>query len=720
MSELRTDLDSDVALLRKEAMKKVVAGMTIGKDFSPLFPDVLKCMQTADLELKKLVYLYLINYAKIQPELAILAINTFCKDSEDSNPLVRSLSIRTMGCIRIPQILDYIIEPLRRGLKDGHPYVRKSAALCVAKVFDLSVEVAEDCGFLDSLQELLQVDNNPMVISNVLAALSDISRHYPDIDVLLVDASLLKRLLVLLNECSEWGQIFILETLAKYMPLNVEEAEAIVEGVLPRLQHSNQSIVMASIRVLVKQGIMKESPLTANHPLRTVICRKLGAPLVAMTSSPTPAELQYVALRCLNLLVQLVPQLIGSDPRPFFAVYTDPAYVKVEKLEVLALVTDDESVGRVLPELADCAKDVDASLAARAVRIMARITERVTHWTSHVLDLYYDLLETLNPVTIQQVIMAVASIYQAASLPGVREAIKHWFARVVIVNEEDYNVNFGVISEACAGDPLAQASFISLISHLDIEENDSDLLEATIAYVATLTDNFALSPGILQHEILMASLRLQYRNSPRAGLRVLTRRVFELALSTSESVDLQDRARFLKSLAETEQKKTLIGANEAIFAADDGFSPEPAITEPAVNVYEQLLFGSTDEYSDALAVGEVPEGTSAMSPLLLDELVSELSLLSSVLHRSSVYFVRSHGSQLASLKASAAKLPAAYRQLLMTSRPAVANLLALDYDSGASPVSTVSAGEAAISAIAATSPKNAVEKYANLLDLLDD
>lgn len=35
--------------------------------------------QTDDLELKKLVYLYLINYAKTQPDLAIMAVNTFVK-----------------------------------------------------------------------------------------------------------------------------------------------------------------------------------------------------------------------------------------------------------------------------------------------------------------------------------------------------------------------------------------------------------------------------------------------------------------------------------------------------------------------------------------------------------------------------------------------------------------------------------------------------------------
>jgi AP-1 complex subunit beta-1 len=51
--------------------------MTVGKDVSGLFPDVLKNMHTEDLELKKLVYLYLMNYAKTQPELVILAVNTF-------------------------------------------------------------------------------------------------------------------------------------------------------------------------------------------------------------------------------------------------------------------------------------------------------------------------------------------------------------------------------------------------------------------------------------------------------------------------------------------------------------------------------------------------------------------------------------------------------------------------------------------------------------------
>ena len=49
------------------------------------------------MEVKKLVYLYLINYAKSNPDLTIMAVNSFVKDSEHPSPLIRALAIRTMG-----------------------------------------------------------------------------------------------------------------------------------------------------------------------------------------------------------------------------------------------------------------------------------------------------------------------------------------------------------------------------------------------------------------------------------------------------------------------------------------------------------------------------------------------------------------------------------------------------------------------------------------------
>jgi AP-1 complex subunit beta-1 len=117
IAEWRNDLKRTDLETQKHAVKKVIAAMTVGKDVSGLFPEIVQCMQTSNLELKKLVYLYLINYAKSKPELAILAVNTFIKDAQDVNPLVRSLAVRTMGCIRVDRITEYLCDPLQLALK---------------------------------------------------------------------------------------------------------------------------------------------------------------------------------------------------------------------------------------------------------------------------------------------------------------------------------------------------------------------------------------------------------------------------------------------------------------------------------------------------------------------------------------------------------------------------------------------------------------------------
>jgi vesicle coat complex subunit len=62
-------------------MKKIVANMTMGNDMSPLFPDILNVMQVPVLEIKKMVYLYIINYARTKPDMAVMAISMFIKVS---------------------------------------------------------------------------------------------------------------------------------------------------------------------------------------------------------------------------------------------------------------------------------------------------------------------------------------------------------------------------------------------------------------------------------------------------------------------------------------------------------------------------------------------------------------------------------------------------------------------------------------------------------------
>lgn len=189
------------------------------------------------------------NYAKSHPDLCILAVNTFAQDSEDPNPLIRAIAIRTMGCIRVDKMVDYMEEPLRKTLRDESPYVRKTAVLCVAKLFDLNPTMCVENGFLETVQELVG-DPNPMVVANSVTTLSEIHKAAPETQALVVTSATLKKMLLALNECTEWGRVTILSTLADYHAADVKEAEHICERVSPQFQHVNPSVVLAAVKVV--------------------------------------------------------------------------------------------------------------------------------------------------------------------------------------------------------------------------------------------------------------------------------------------------------------------------------------------------------------------------------------------------------------------------------------------------------------------------------------
>jgi len=211
--------------------------------------------------------------------------------------------------------------PLNRCLRDEDPYVRKTAAVCVAKLYDISPELVEDRGFLDALNELI-CDANPTVVANAVAALSEIAESSGR-DVMMVTASVLQKLLAALNECTEWGQVFILDSLSKYVPQDSREAEGIIERVSPRLQHANSAVVMSAVKV-----ILKYMDAVTNQDAARTLSRKLAPPLVTLLNSEP--EIQYVALRNINLIVQKRPRILEHEIKVFFCKYNDPIYVKME------------------------------------------------------------------------------------------------------------------------------------------------------------------------------------------------------------------------------------------------------------------------------------------------------------------------------------------------------------------------------------------------------
>lgn len=104
-----------------------------------------------------------------------MVIQLFRKDvRKTENPLVRALAVRTFGCLRVPKLNDYLVEPLKECLTDEDPYVRKTAVLCVPKVFEITPDLVTSNGLIETMQRLLEKESNSLVVANLIQALSEI------------------------------------------------------------------------------------------------------------------------------------------------------------------------------------------------------------------------------------------------------------------------------------------------------------------------------------------------------------------------------------------------------------------------------------------------------------------------------------------------------------------------------------------------------------------
>jgi vesicle coat complex subunit len=106
-----------------------------------------------------------------------------------------------MGYINVERIVNALVDPLKRCLKDRDPYVRKTAAITVAKLYMHNKGLVENEGFIDLLRNLL-IDSNPTVVANSVAALTEISERSEDISINL-DMTIANKLVAALNECTE-------------------------------------------------------------------------------------------------------------------------------------------------------------------------------------------------------------------------------------------------------------------------------------------------------------------------------------------------------------------------------------------------------------------------------------------------------------------------------------------------------------------------------------
>ncbi|KAH7280227.1 hypothetical protein KP509_37G056900 [Ceratopteris richardii] len=565
--ELKEELNSQYKDKKKDAVKKVIAAMTVGKDVSMLFTDVVNCMQTENLELKKLVYLYLINYAKSQPDLAILAVNTFVKDSQDPNPLIRALAVRTMGCIRVDKITEYLCDPLQRCLKDDDPYVRKTAAICVAKLYDINAELVEDRGFLETLKDLIS-DSNPMVVANAVAALAEIQESSSKV-IFEITSHTLFKLLAALNECTEWGQVFILDALSSYKAKDARDAENIVERVTPRLQHANCAVVLSAVKVILQQM----EHISSQDVIRT-LCKKMAPPLVTLISAEP--EIQYVALRNINLIVQKRPLILAHEIKVFFCKYNDPIYVKMEKLEIMIKLASDRNIDQVLLEFKEYATEVDVDFVRKAVRAIGRCAIKLERAAEKCIGVLLDLIKIKVNYVVQEAIIVIKDIFRR--YPNMYESI------IATLCE-----NLDTLDE-----PEAKASMIWIIGeYAERIDNADELLESFL-------ETFPEEPAQVQLQLLTAAVKL-FLKKPTERPQEMIQVVLNNATQETDNPDLRDRAYIYWRLLSTDPEA----------AKDVVLAEKPTISDDS----------------------------NQLDSSLLDELLGNIATLASVYHKPPESFV---------------------------------------------------------------------------------
>ncbi|VDK44961.1 unnamed protein product [Anisakis simplex] len=136
-ADLKTMLDSSKDSLKVDAMKRIINLVAKGRDVSELFPAVVKNVAAKNLELKKLVYVYLVRYAEEQQDLALLSISTFQRALKDPNQLIRASALRVLSSIRVPMIAPIMLLAIRESVRDMSAYVRKVAAHAIPKLYAL-------------------------------------------------------------------------------------------------------------------------------------------------------------------------------------------------------------------------------------------------------------------------------------------------------------------------------------------------------------------------------------------------------------------------------------------------------------------------------------------------------------------------------------------------------------------------------------------------------
>lgn len=547
VAELRMELNSGGKrdknhTIKKIALKKVVANMTMSNnDMVALFPDIISCMEMPSLEIKKMCFLFLVNYARVKPDIALKALPILQTDMNDSNPLVRALALRTISYVHVREFVEATVPPTKKLLRDADPYVRKTAAFCVAKLYDHDRNLVESSDLIDRLNAMLR-DDNPTVVASALASLMDIWER-SDAIKLTIDYGNASKMVQILPDCSEWGQTYILEALMSYVPQESSEAMLLAERIAPRLSHTNSAVVLTCMRV-----ILYLMNYIADQTQNSSLCRKLSPPLVTLLAKGP--EVQYLALRNALLVLQRRPEVLRNDIRVFFCKYNDPIYVKVTKLELIFMLANENNIDEVLTELREYATEIDVHFVRKSVRAIGKLAIKIEPAAKQCINTLLELVATKVTYIVQEATVVIRNIFR--KYPNQYESI---------ISTLCENLD-------CLDEPEAKAAMIWIIGQYASRIENSDLLIEDFLF------SFADETVEVQLALLTATVKL-FIQRPTKG-QELVPKVLKWATEDTDNPDLRDRGYMYWRLLSSDMaaaKSIVMGEKPPITAESEKLDP---------------------------------------------------------------------------------------------------------------------------------------------------
>ncbi|CAL1386428.1 unnamed protein product [Linum trigynum] len=501
---------------KRELFKKVISYMTVGIDVSSLFGEMVMCSVTPDIVLKKMCYLYVGNYAKVNPDLALLTINFLQRDCKDQDPMIRGLALRSLSSLRVANLVEYLVGPLGSGLKDNNAYVRTVAVMGALKLYHISASTCLDADFPAVLKLLMLNDSESQVVANCLSALQEIwnsesstSEEAAREKEGLISKPFIYYLLNRLREFNEWGQCLVLELVAKYVPSYTNENFDIMNLLEDRLQHANGAVVLATIKVFLQLTLSMAD-------VHQEVYERIKAPLLTLVSSGSP-EQSYAVLSHLHLLVMRAPYIFASDYKHFYCQYNEPSYVKKLKLEMLTAVANENNTYEIVTELCEYAANVDVAIARESIRAVGKIALQ-QYDVNAIVDRLLQFLEMEKDYVTAEALVLVKDLLRK---------YPQWSHDCIAV--------VGNISSKNVQEPKAKAALIWMLGEYAQDMDDAPYI------LESLVENWEEDAPEVHLHLLTAIMKCFFRRPPE------TQKALGMALAAGLSdfhQDVHDRALF--------------------------------------------------------------------------------------------------------------------------------------------------------------------------------